>query len=442
MDHDLNVDSYTIDELFVVFKIDKTMDESTMMSNINKMFENIKKTNNKKYIEFITDAKYKIIRTLKKPNPDLNRNVFENINNNDNFSSIDGGNHCVIEEKITPVTYTYDYKFPNSKLNPIERRTMSKVICFDTIFRKNYKSTISNNVMWEMPYRLENVISMKLSSLQLPIQYYMFSAKEKNNVFNISLYNMSDFPDTSIDIIIPDGNYVTSDCINAINNYFTHVGHGLQYLYYDIDSVTAHSIFRAKNINDIGYETLHYPYDATGIYYSPNFYFELTFSGDSNLYNRDLHLNAGFILGYDQEKYVVKYENSYIANTGPSYILTNNAITYYAYMPSESSYGSATQHYIFLQVNDFNSNSYNTITSYIPNGYIENNILAKFEVVCGFNSFLFNNGSDCIFKQRDYFGPVTIDKLQVTLLNMYGKPLDLGQDNYSFSLEFTILYTN
>ena len=37
MDHDLNVDSYNIDELFVVFKIDKTMDESTMILNINKM---------------------------------------------------------------------------------------------------------------------------------------------------------------------------------------------------------------------------------------------------------------------------------------------------------------------------------------------------------------------------------------------------------------------
>jgi len=442
MDHDLNVDSYTIDELFVVFKIDKTMDDSTMMSNINKTIENIKKTNNQKYIEFITDAKYKIIRTLKKPNPNLNRKTFENINNPDNYSSTDGGKHFVIEDKTTPVAYTYDYKFPDSKLNPIERRTMSKTICFDTIFRKNYNITDPNNVMWEMPYRLENVVSMKLSSLQLPIQYYMFSSKNKNNVFNISLYNMVDFPDTSIDIIIPDGNYVTTDFISAMNNYFTHVGRGLQYLYFDIDNITANSIIRAKDVNDIGFETLHYAYVTGNTYYSPDFYFEVKFSGDSSLYNRELHLNAGFILGYNQEKYVGRYENSYIANARPSNVLTNSAVTYHAYIPSESSYGNATPHYIFLQVNDFNSNSYNTITSYITNGYIENNILAKFDVVCGFNSFLFNNASDCIFKQRDYFGPVTIDKLQVTLLDMHGKPVDLGRDNYSFSLEFTILYTN
>jgi hypothetical protein len=195
-------------------------------------------------------------------------------------------------------------------------------------------------------------------------------------------------------------------------------------------------------VNDIGFETLHYAYVTGNTYYSPDFYFELKFSGDSNLYNRDLHLNAGFILGYNEEKYVGRYENSYVANARPSNVLTNSAVTYHAYIPSESSYGTATPHYIFLQVNDFNSNSYNTITAYITNGYIENNILAKCDVVCGFNSFLFNNASDCIFKQRDYFGPVTIDKLQVTLLDMNGKPVDLGLDNYSFSLEFTILYTN
>lgn len=443
MEHDLNINNYNINELFVLFDINDTMDKSSIVLNINKFIENITKTNNKKYIEFITDAKNKIITTLQKPNTNLNRNVYENINNSDNFSSIDGSNHCVIEEKITPVTNIYDYKFPDSKINPIERRTLSKVICFDTLFRKNYSSTNSNNVMWELPYRLEHVVSMKLSTLQLPIQYYMFSAKNKNNIFNISLYNMKDFPDTSIDIIIPDGNYITTDFISSMNNYFTHVGNGLQNLYIDIDNITSHTIIRAKDINDIGYEKLHYPYVSTSPYYSPNFYFELKFSGNSNLYNRELNLNAGWILGFNQEKYICKYKNKHIANIKPSSSTAANAvITYYAYIESELSYASAITHYIFLQVNDYNSNSYNTITSYINDGYIENNILAKCNVVCGFNSFLFDTTTDGIFKMREYFGPVTINKLNVTLLDMYGKPLDLCNNNYSFSLEFTTLYTN
>jgi len=443
MEYDLNINNYNTDELCSIFNISNLMDETTVIMKINSMTDIISQTNNKNYIKFITEAKHKIINTFKNNNAfNLNRKIYKNINNYDNFSSTDGSSHAIIDDKITPVKYTYEYKYPDSKLNPIERRTISKVVCFDTIFRKNYHTTKSNNVMWEMPYRLDNVVSMKLSSLQIPIQYYMFSAKNKNNIFNIKLYNMVDFPDTSIDVIIPDGNYSVSDFINCMNNYFTHVGGGLQYLYLDINTNTAHTIIRAKDINDIGYEKMHYPYAVGSTYYSPNFYFELTFCGDTAFYNSDLHLNAGWLMGFSKSRYKVTHENNYIANIGKSISLTNDAITYYAFLQSEMSYGTALSAYIFLQVNDFNSNSYNSITSYIHDGYIENNILAKCNVVCGFNSFLFDNAADGILKTREYFGPVSIEKLNVSLLDMNGKPLDLINNNYSFSLEFTMLYTN
>jgi hypothetical protein len=74
---------------------------------------------------------------------------------------------------------------------------------------------------------------------------------------------MVDFPDTNIDIIIPDGNYVTTDFISAMNNYFTHVGRGLQYLYFDIDNVTAHYIRYPKEpkwtYNSVGGDPLFNP---------------------------------------------------------------------------------------------------------------------------------------------------------------------------------------
>ena len=55
---------------------------------------------------------------------------------------------------------------------------------------------------------------------------------------------------------------------------------------------------------------------------------------------------------------------------------------------------------------------------------------------------LFGNGSDLILKNREYFGPVNIEKLHIMLLDMYGKPYNLSNNDYSFALEFTILYTN
>ena len=52
-----------------------------------------------------------------------------------------------------------------------------------------------------------------------------------------------------------------------------------------------------------------------------------------------------------------------------------------------------------------------------------------------------DNGSDLIFKQRDYFGPVTIEKLRIRLLDHFGKVLDLNNNDYSFALEFKQLYS-
>ena len=45
-----------------------------------------------------------------------------------------------------------------------------------------------------------------------------------------------------------------------------------------------------------------------------------------------------------------------------------------------------------------------------------------------------------MFKTRTYMGPVSINKLQITLLNRYGEIIDLNENNFSFTLELTKLY--
>ena len=58
------------------------------------------------------------------------------------------------------------------------------------------------------------------------------------------------------------------------------------------------------------------------------------------------------------------------------------------------------------------------------------------------NSFqtCFDNGADFIEKNRNYFGPVNIQRLKIQLLNQYGEILDLNNMDFSFSLEFEIGY--
>ena len=117
------------------------------------------------------------------------------------------------------------------------------------------------------------------------------------------------------------------------------------------------------------------------------------------------------------------------------------AVTYYGIIVSESSCSSNLDNYIFIDVNDFNKNfNTNTVISKKDNYFIGNNILGK--IVLGFpDTLTLNSLSDNIFKKREYYGPVRIKKLQISLLNKYGSPIDLLNNNYSISLEFNILYS-
>lgn len=351
-------------------------------------------------------------------------------------------NQIVQQQKIKPITHVSEYKYPSSNLNNIERRTITKIICFDTRFRNNYEYTNSNDVIWNLPSPLKNVVSMKLVSIQLPIQYFMFSSANKNNRFKIKLYNMADFSDNEMDIIIPDGNYLAPEFQTVMNSIFTNLGNGLQYLFFDINEYTSHSIIRAKDINDNAYETLHCPYDPTSVFYSPDFYFELDFMENLQSYNSILYSNAGWTMGFNKRKYTITKNNVFVDYANPPGTVSNTMCIYKSYLESEMSYGSSTYQYAFLAVNDFANNYSSTIHAITDNNnYLQNNILAKFNITASHNSTLFDDLTGSIANIREYFGPVSIEKLHVQLLNMFGKSIDILNNNYSFSIEFTLIYS-
>ena len=146
------------------------------------------------------------------------------------------------------------------------------------------------------------------------------------------------------------------------------------------------------------------------------------------------------MLGFRKKEYAVSVDNFFV--DGISY--ENKLLTYKGYIESESSYGGGINDYIFLEVNDFNKNfTTNTLTSLLmsDNSYIGNNILARISVNNSYYHIINNNAGDNVFKQRDYFGPVNIEKLSFRLLNKFGEVINLLDNNYSFALEFTTLYS-
>ena len=130
----------------------------------------------------------------------------------------------------------------------------------------------------------------------------------------------------------------------------------------------------------------------------------------------------------------------------PMVVLDNSPFktnTYNWYLESESSYGSSIHNYIFLEIDDFNRNfTTNTFFSKTADGsYFGNNIMGRITVTSGMNTIVTMDGGNRLFKTRDYFGPVRLEKLHIRLIDKYGDPINLEGNDFSFMLEIEQLYS-
>jgi hypothetical protein len=97
---------------------------------------------------------------------------------------------------------------------------MTKCLTVDTRFRQNIQKTSSSDFVVNLPIRLNKVVSMQISSIELPISFYGISEANGNNylyVFASQQVNSTTVIEESKVFVIPDGNYNASDLISTIN---------------------------------------------------------------------------------------------------------------------------------------------------------------------------------------------------------------------------------
>ena len=73
--------------------------------------------------------------------------------------------------------------------------------------------------------------------------------------------------------------------------------------------------------------------------------------------------------------------------------------------------------------------------------YLGNNIIGRLTIDGGINTIITNNNSDCVFKKREYFGPVKLEKLHIRLLDKYSSVLNLNNNDISILLELEQIYS-
>ena len=109
----------------------------------------------------------------------------------------------IIPKEDTLYACTYPNLFYQGRLNPIDKRTLTKSLVINSKFRNNYYNTLSSDFLFEFPLEFKNVVSLRVTDIQIPTQLYNISNYLGNNFFLIKNETTFDVKK----IIIPDGFY-------------------------------------------------------------------------------------------------------------------------------------------------------------------------------------------------------------------------------------------
>ena len=432
VDFNINIQDYTIDELFSLLSI-----EIKPQSN----YEDIKQK-----IEESTDNYIKQFQALQKPEI---VKFFEQVK-----SSLIGIKEMVSTSSQNVITYQnlYNPKQTNKELygadmfnqnngagNPIHRKTVSKLLNIDSRFRQNYLTTSTTNYLIDLPYPIHNVTEMTLCDLELPSTYYPISTSYQNNYFWIKTIDIFD-TEMYYYVIIPDGNYYFQTLITNLNYYFSNIRLGLS-MEFNLNYNNIGGVGEGTGLTKIGI------LNQTDISNSTLVTFELNFNGsmvpnqtvsaryrasDTNIiyYTTPNPLDYkqlfGWILGYRQPVY-----------TG----VIVDEITLQMYYLSESVLDLSGPKYLFLIVDDFNkSMNINFLTASVK-GLLSDNIIARISQKGQLFSIQSQNDFSVYSEPRYYYGPVNISKIQVKIVDEYGRIIDLNSKDFSFTLRLTTIYS-
>lgn len=290
-------------------------------------------------------------------------------------------------------------------VNPINRSFVYKNIHLNSKFRDDYYNTASTNFKYTFSETLEKIVSIKLASISIPNSWYLFSHERNNNRFYIEIKEDSGCCEMH-EIIIPDGNYDSSQLEAYLNGEYFYKSKTKTKLQYIKFSINKHSMKSSFEVLD----------DLSG----DNTKFNISFVDKET---DNLMFTAGWILGFRHGKYLNL--NSYVL--------------------SEGLFDGGGDRYLYFCLKDYNKNVSNSNVVYFDDTTMRNDVLAKVYLVDGKFAINFDTGSDDnsnFSKTREYFGPITFKKFDIQLLDQYGKQINLNNMDFSFSLEIKQQYNN
>ena len=398
-----NIENYKKSDLIEMFGLCDNYTSLNVDTQENILVESILKNtildsmSKRKTIGFINEAKQILMKDI-----DLTIGNLYNTNIDLTKTQLSNDfNHEIQERSAQPFMYSSPSEYFAGTINPLKRRITTKNLTIDTRFRKNYYSTSSTNIHIELPLKISKVVSMQLSSIEFPTTFYTISKQLGNNFFTLTTTS-----ETAI-ITIPDGNYSPVILIEYLNDFIQRLGSPFSDIIFILNIISS-------EISGSGQIIVSIKSPAPTTNFSLNFQADI--NGNEDKYT-PLPLKFGWLLGF----------RSGIYENNSSYI-------------SEGIIDTSGTRYIFVVVDDHNNNVNNCFFSAFSSSLLNNNILARISLSSQYFNILSGNNSSLINTQRDYYGPVDIQTLDIQLLDEYGRLLNLHNMDYSLCITFTTIY--
>jgi hypothetical protein len=325
----------------------------------------------------------------------------------------------LIQRQNKQFVYSNNSEFFPGTLNPLDTRILTKYVNIDTRFRDNFTTETSSDFTINLPVKLSKVVSMQLSSLEFPITFNNTSAELGNNYFYLKL-DYIDLSQNAVSaenvFIMPDGNYTSIDFVSVINSLLS-------------PTTAGGSLMNPTNPFSYIQFSLNITVNGSGtgkVTLAPTLGFPGTLQSMTMDYTKDKFMQKdntpisskiGWNLGFT--KAVYRGARSYTADTVME---------------------ATTIRYVYLAIEDFQHSSNNNFISIFSKSVLNPNIFARISMKGAYFTLIMENDFSIVSEPRKYFGPVDIQKLRIRIYDDHGRILNMNNSNYSFCLDFKLLY--
>ena len=291
------------------------------------------------------------------------------------------------------------------------KETKIKYINIDSRFRDEYNYSNLANYYFTLPERINDVKTMTVCNIELPLSVFNISADLGNNYFRI--FKTGSAIDSSM-IDVSYGSYdltpfyVNNPLKTGINTALANKGASTLTIDFSNNYSNGNTITNTYN----GFYTQFKNTSGTPITVD----FAVTSTGSFDKYN--LKAKLGWLLGFHDLSYTIPaggtiYSDSFVNLNFPRYL--------------------------YLVVDEFSRGNQSSFVSPLPSSLINKNILARISIDYSkydFGDIIVGNQFNGVLlsDNRSYTGKTDLQKLNVQIVNEWGIPVNLNGLDFSFTI--------